>query len=50
MGISFKKYYFTQIIRKEIDINYVYDWLLETYSLDNYHTKKNHMKIYVTII
>ena len=39
-GISFKKYYFTQIIGKEMDINYVYDWLLETYSLDNYHTEK----------
>jgi hypothetical protein len=39
-GISFKKYYFTQIIGKEMDINYVYDWLLETYSLDNYYTKK----------
>ena len=39
-GISFKKYYFTQIIGKEIDINYVYDWLLETYSLNNYYTKK----------
>ena len=31
--ISFKKYYFTQIIGKEMDINYIYDWLLETYSL-----------------
>ena len=39
-GISFKKYYFTQIIGKEMDINYVYDWLLETYSLDNYSTKR----------
>lgn len=39
-GISFKKYYFTQIIGKEMDINYVYDWLLETYSLDNYFTKR----------
>ena len=38
--ISFKKYYFTQIIGKEMDINYVYDWLLETYSLDNYSTKR----------
>jgi len=38
--ISFKKYYFTQIIGKEMDINYIYDWLLETYSLDNYSTKK----------
>ena len=39
-GISFKQYYFTQIIGKEMDINYVYDWLLETYSLDNYSTKR----------
>ena len=38
--ISFKKYYFTQIIGKEMDINYIYDWLLETYSLDNYSTKR----------
>jgi hypothetical protein len=39
-GISFKKYYFTLFLGKEMDINYVYDWLLETYSLDNYYTKR----------
>ena len=46
--ISFKKYYFTQVkhlsqnenTRKEMDINYVYDWLLKTYSSDNYYTKE----------
>ena len=46
--ISFKKYYFNHVkclsqneqIQEGMDINYVYDWLLNTYSLANYYTKK----------
>lgn len=43
-GISFKKYYFTRFLGKEMDINYVYDWLLETYSLNNYSTKRESLR------